>query len=113
MQGTTYLVETENGLQIKQEHLDRLAELKKAKESAEKELKALSGAITEELKTKFNNTTKVGSYNFVVKGNFYDVVFDLERFMLENFKLYVEYLTPHYSKPQYTLVSATREKKNV
>lgn len=113
MQDIEYLEQTESGLEIKKEYLDKMKELKAIKEGAEKELKALSGAITDELKTRFKNTTKVGGYNFVVKGNFYDVVFDLDRFMVENFKIYVEYLTPHYSKPQYTLVSATREKKNV
>ena len=113
MQTNEYLVETENGLEIKQEHLDRLAELKKTKESAEKELKALTGGITNELKERFGqSTTKVSGYNYVVKGNFYDVVFDMERFIAENFALYVQYLVPHYSKPTYTLVSATREKKN-
>lgn len=108
----TYLEENEQGeLVIKQECLDRLNELKKQKESTERELKTLSLAITEELKGHYNDTTKVSGYNFTVKGGFYDLEFDMETFKQENIELYIKYLRPHESKVSYSLVSATREKK--
>ena len=104
--------ENENGeLVIKKEHLDKLAELKQEKDRVERELKTLSSSITEELKTKYYETTKVGEYNFIVKGGFYDLEFDLDRFIDEQFELYCKYLKPHLSKQQFTLQSATRGKK--
>lgn len=108
----TYLVETDNGLEIKKEFVDKLNELKKTKAKVERELKTLSANITNELKTKFNETTKVGEYNLVVKGGFYGFTFDLEAFKSENLELYIKYLKPQESALQYQLASATREKRN-
>lgn len=109
----TYLIEINGQVNIKEEALTKLQELKKQKDSIERELKTLSNAITEELKGRYTETTKVSNYNFVVKGGFYDVEFDMETFMKENFFLYVKYLKPHFTEIKYSLVSATREKKNV
>ena len=107
----TYLEENELGeLVIKQEHLEKLNELKAQKESVEKELKALSGAITNELKTHFDKTTKINDYNFVVKGGYYSFEFDEEKFKEENPRLYTQYLIPKEIKQTCTLVSATRRK---
>lgn len=108
----TYLVETETGLEIKKEYVDKLNELKKEKARVERELKALSTNITNELKTKFSETTKVGGYNLVVKGGFYGMTFDLDAFKHENLALYIKYLVPQESALQYQLASSTREKTN-
>lgn len=107
----TYLVETDTGLEIKKEYVDKLNELKKEKARVERELKTLSTNITNELKTKFNETTKVGGFNLVVKGGFYDMEFDIDTFKNENFELYIKYLVPHESAIQYQLASATRTKE--
>lgn len=109
----SYLEEINGEYTIKQDVLEKLDTLKKAKESAEKELKALSGAITQELQNIYTTTTKISGYNFTVKGGFYDVEFDLETFKVDHLDLYIKYLKPHQSKITYSLVSATREKKNV
>ena len=108
----TYVEENELGeLVIKEEYYTKLNELKAQKESVEKELKALSGAITNELKTHFDKTTRINDYNFVVKGGYYSFVFDEERFKEENPNLYSEYLIPKEIMQTCTLVSAKREKK--
>ena len=110
----TYVEENELGeLVIKEEYYTKLNELKAQKESVEKELKVLSGAITNELKTHFDKTTKINDYNFVVKGGYYSFKFDEERFKEENPNLYMQYLKPLEIKETCTLVSAKREKKNV
>lgn len=107
----TYLTEEKGQVSIKQEYLDKLAELKQEKERVEKELKTLSSGITKELETRYNETTKLGNYNFVAKGGFYSFAFDEELFKQEHLELYIEYLKPVEVKTTYTLVSATREKK--
>lgn len=109
----TYLEEINGELTIKSDYLEKLKALKEQKDKVEKELKTLSSAITSEIKTRVNETTKVGDYNFVVKGGFYDFVFDMDTFMRENLEIYMRYLVPHESNKTYSLVSATREKKNV
>ena len=88
-------------------------ELKKAKEKIEKELKQLTGNITNELREHYTETTKISGYNFTVKGGFYDVEFDLETFKRENFETYVKYLKPHESKVTYVLATAERKKRDV
>lgn len=114
MQELETYVETVNGqVQIKQECLDQLAKLKQEKERVEKELKALSTGITKELQTHFTDTTRVGTYNFVAKGGYFSFEFDEDLFKSEHLDLYIEYLKPTEVKTTYTLVSATREKKNV
>ena len=111
---TTYVEENELGeVVIKQKYLDRLTALKKQKESVERELKTLSTSITNELKEKYTMTTKVGTYNFVVKGGFFDFVFDEESFKKDNLELYIKYLVPHQSTISYQLTSAERKKKDV
>jgi hypothetical protein len=109
----TYLVEENGTLVLKQEVIDKLEELKKIKESAEKELKALSSSIQNELKEKYTMTTKVGTYNFVVKGGYWGLEFDLDLFKEENPETYIKYLKPKFTQVSYQLAKATREKKNV
>lgn len=110
----TYLVENEVGeLEINPTFIAKLEELKKAKEKIEKELKQLTGNITNELREHYTETTKISGYNFTVKGGFYDVEFDLETFKRENFETYVKYLKPHESKVTYVLASAERKKRDV
>ena len=109
----TYLVEENGTLVLKQEVIDRLEELKKQKESVEKELKALSSSIQNELKEKYTMTTKVGNYNFVVKGGYWGLEFDLDLFKEENPQTYIKYLKPKFTETSYQLAKATREKKNV
>ena len=106
-----YLQENDGVYKIKQEYLDKLKELKKENDRVSKELKALSNAITSEIKETFSETTHFGDYNFVVKGGFYSLEFDEERFKEEQPSLYMYYLKPTQSKVSYTLVSAIREKK--
>ena len=106
-----YLEEIGGELVIKSEFLTKLAELKKAKEDAEKELKKLTGGIVNELKTQYTDTTRVGNYNLVFKGGTYGVVFDEETFKRENIVEYIKYLKPAYSTPTSALVSAVRTKK--
>lgn len=109
----TYLEEVDGELVIKQEYLDKLKELKSQNDKVSKELKALSSAITKELQTRFNDTTKISGYNFTVKGGYYGVEFDLEKFKEEQFATYLMYLKPKANDYSYSLVSATRERKNV
>lgn len=106
-----YLEEIGGELVIKSEFLTKLAELKKAKEDAEKELKKLTGGIVNELKTQYTETTRVGDYNLVFKGGTYGVVFDEETFKQENPVLWITYLKPTYSTQTSALVSALRVKK--
>lgn len=108
----SYLEENEEGIVIiKQEYYAKLKALRETKESVERELKALSNSITEELKTRFDTTTKVNDYNFVVKGGYFDFVFDEERFKEENIELYIKYLVPHENKQTCVLVSARKGKQ--
>ena len=107
----TYLVEENGSLVLKKEVVERLEELKRQKESAEKELKALSSSIQDELKEKYTMTTKVGTYNFVVKGGYWGIEFDLDLFKKENPETYIKYLKPKFTQMSYQIVKATRDKK--
>lgn len=105
------LIEQNGQLVIREDVLKKYEELKKAKESVERELKSLSLAIQNELKEKYTMTTKVGNYNFIVKGGFWSFEFDLETFKVENPTLYIKYLKEKETKVSYQLANATREKK--
>lgn len=100
-----------NEITIKKEVQDKLKDLQKQKKELDKKLKDLSNAIVEEIKTYSSEGTRVGDFNFVVKGNTYGLEFDLEGFKNDNPELYIEYLVPTYTKPSYSIVSATRVKK--
>lgn len=107
-----YLEEKDGVLKIKQEHLDKLNELKKQKDELDKELKALSGGITKEIQETCDETTPFGEYNFVKKGGYYSIEFDLDSFKNEHPYLYLDFLKPVFVKESFSLVSATRSKKN-
>ena len=109
----TYLEEVNGELVIKQDVQDKLSDLRKQKDQLEREIKTLSSGITNELKTHYTETQKVGGYNFVAKGGYFDFVFDLDTFKNDHFDIYCQYLVPHETKITYSLVSAIREKKDV
>ena len=109
----TFTEEVDGLVVIKQEYEDKLKALKKQKDEIEGEIKSLSSQITNELKTKFTSTKKVGAFNFVVKGGDFTFEFDESRFKEENLALYITYLKPKQNKISYQLVSATRGKKDV
>lgn len=107
-----YLVENELGItKIKQEHLDKLKSLREQKDKLDKEIKTLSSGIIKEIETLTTESAPFGEYNYVVKGGYYGVEFDLETFKQEHPSLYLDYLKPTYSKVSSSLVKATREKK--
>ena len=106
-----HVIETEfGGLTIKPESFAKLKELKAQKDKLDKELKALSSSIVEEIKQYTNLSTPFGEYNFVVKGGYYGIEFDLERFKEEHPQLFMQYQKPIYTKESFALVSATRKK---
>ena len=111
MQENEYLVYENDEIAIKQEYLDKLKKLKETKERVERELKALSNAITKELSTKFSETTKVSGYNYTIKGGYYDLEFDMDTFKSENIETYIKYLKPHFVKETSVLVSASRKRE--
>lgn len=107
-----YLEENELGIKkIKQECLDKLKSLKAEQTKLDKKYKELSNAIIKEIETITTETTPFGEYNYVVKGGFFSVQFDEERFKEEHPYLYLDYLKPSFSKVSTSLVKATREKK--
>ena len=109
----TYLEELDGELIIKQEYLDKLNELRELKNKVDKELKTLSSSICEEIKNHCGETTKLGSYNYVVKGGYLDYQLD-EEFLREHYPhIYLGCLKPHIVEKSTQLVSATRTKKNV
>lgn len=106
-----YIVETEfGGITIKQESLAKLKELKEQKDKLDKELKTLSSGIVEEIKQYTNLSTPFGDYNFVAKGGYYSIEFDLERFKQDHPILFMQYQKPIFTKENFSLVSASRKK---
>lgn len=96
---------------LKKEVQDKLKDLQKRKEKLDKEIKDLTKQIINQILFHSNEGTRIGDFNYVVKGNTYSFEFDLETFKNENPELYIEYLTPTYTKPSRSIVSATRTKK--
>ena len=96
---------------LKKEVQDKLKDLQKQKKELDKEIKDLTNKIINEIKPYSSEGTRVGDFNYVVKGNTYGFEFDLETFKSENPELYIEYLVPTYTKPSCSIVSATRTKK--
>lgn len=107
----TYLVETDIGLEIHPKALETLKTLKTQKDLYDSQYKALSNAITNELKTHFTNTTKVSGFNFVVKGGTYEFEFDMEKFKEDYLELFVKYLKPIYKEIQYQLASERKKEE--
>lgn len=106
-----HVIETEfGGLKINPESIAKLRELKAQKDKLDKELKTLSSGIVEEIKQHTNLSTPFGEYNFVVKGGYYGIEFDLERFKEEHPQLFMQYQKTVYTKESFALVSATRKK---
>lgn len=102
-----------NEITIKKEVQDELKDLQAQKKVLDKKIKDLTNNIINEIKTHSSEGTRVGDFNYVVKGNTYGLEFDLEGFKNDFPELYIEYLVPTYTKPSWSIVSATREKKNV
>lgn len=109
----TYVEELDGELIIKQEYLDKLNELRELKNKVDKELKTLSSSICEEIKTHCSETTKLGSYNYVVKGGFLTYELDEEYLKTTYPHIYGACLKLHVVEKSTQLVSATRTKKNV
>ena len=106
-----HIIESEfGGITINPKSIAKLKELKAQKDKLDKELKTLSGGIVEEIKQYTNLSTPFGEYNFVVKGSYYGIEFDLERFKEEHPQLFMQYQKPVYTKESFALVSATRKK---
>ena len=112
MQGMeTYVSEINGELVIKEDIEKRYRELKTQKDEIDKELKKLSTQITSELREHVKTTTKIGGFNVVVKGGYYDYEFDLESFRNEHIDLYIKYLKPHESETtlQLTMIKETKD----
>lgn len=99
-------------LVVNEEVLKKYEELQKELGRVKKELDTLSSSIKKELQTKFNTTTKISGYNFIVKGGYWTCEFDMERFKEENPELFIKYQKAKQVPISYSFVKATREKKN-
>lgn len=109
----TYVINNNGTLSIEREHLERLKELQEQKKKIDSELKELSGHIMDDIKAFTNKGTRVDDYNFVCKGGYFVLEFDEETFKEKMPNIYSDFLRPKFVAPSYSLVKATREKKNV
>ena len=94
---------------IKEEKLKKFQELKDKADKAKKELDEFSKDMYGELKTVFHETTKINDYNFIVKGGFLTIDFDLDSFKKEHLDLYLEYLKPKATSVSYSFQKASRK----
>lgn len=106
-----FIVETKfGGITISQKTIAELKRLKTQKDKLDNELKTLSSGIVEEIKQYTTLSTPFGEYNFVVKGGYYGIEFDIEKFKEEHPQLFMQYQKPVYTKESFSLVSASRKK---
>ena len=93
------LLVIENGkISVVAEALSKYQKLKEQQKEIETQVKEIETQLKTELKEICYETTKVGNFNYIVSGGFYNVDFDFESFKKENPLLYLKYLKPKQSK---------------
>ena len=78
--------------------LTKYKNLKARQKEIETQIKEIETQLKTELKEICYETTKVGYFNYIVSGGFYNVDFDFELFKKENPLIYLKYLKPKQSK---------------
>lgn len=107
-----YIEEVNGVLVIKQEHLQRLNELREQVKKTKEEYDKLSKGIVEEIKRDYTSESMtISNYNFIKKGGTYSYELDVDSLRLLYPSVYDECLKPVVSKITYQLAIATREKK--
>ena len=97
--GNNNLIVVENGkISVVAEVLSKYQKLKEQQKEIETQVKEIETQLKSELKEICYETTKVGNFNYVVSGGFYNVDFDFESFKKENPLIYLKYLKPKQSK---------------
>ena len=98
MENALILKNDKGELSVAAEVLSKYQKLKEQQKEIETQVKEIETQLKSELKEICFETTKVGNFNYIVSGGFYNVDFDFESFKKENPLLYLKYLKPKQSK---------------